>query len=380
MEFQRLNLPKIPYKKTKYSGVYEQHLLNNDISYSIVYRDENNVQKRKNLGRRSQGITPLYCENERAKTIENIKNNIAIPINVLARKKILTFRELVDDYFDDKIARKILKDNISDKRDHIEESKHIIIRTFDVLLDRNVHKLLENDFFKCIDSKNAQSTKIKQINTAKAILKFGLSKNLILQNVLENIKLAKANNRRVRYLTLDEIHILLARVKHDSQLYLFVLLALSTGARLQTICNIQKKDLNLKGNNISLFNFKSSNWYEGYVTDEIKELIKSSSNDYVLLRNTLFHRIPYQIQDKLQPILNQLFNVGLDTKDARNRVVIHTLRHTFASHLAINNNPIFTIMKLLDHKDIKDTLIYAELSPDNKKSAVLDFMKDITQR
>jgi site-specific recombinase XerD len=50
--------------------------------------------------------------------------------------------------------------------------------------------------------------------------------------------------------------------------------------------------------------------------------------------------------------------------------VIHTLRHAFASHLAIKGVPIFTIMKLLDHKDIKDTLRYAKLAHDNGLEAV----------
>ena len=40
--------------------------------------------------------------------------------------------------------------------------------------------------------------------------------------------------------------------------------------------------------------------------------------------------------------MNELFNQGLEKDDSKNRTVIHTLRHTFASHLAINGTPIFT--------------------------------------
>ena len=32
-------------------------------------------------------------------------------------------------------------------------------------------------------------------------------------------------------------------------------------------------------------------------------------------------------------------------------VVIHSLRHTFASHLAINGTPIFTVQKLMNHNE-----------------------------
>ncbi|MEA3371460.1 MAG: tyrosine-type recombinase/integrase [Campylobacterota bacterium] len=38
---------------------------------------------------------------------------------------------------------------------------------------------------------------------------------------------------------------------------------------------------------------------------------------------------------------------------------MHSLRHTFASQLAIANVPILQIQKLLNHKDISNTLRYA---------------------
>jgi site-specific recombinase XerD len=44
--------------------------------------------------------------------------------------------------------------------------------------------------------------------------------------------------------------------------------------------------------------------------------------------------------------------------------------HTFASHLAINQVPLFEIQKLLNRKDINITLRYMKLSEANKVSAV----------
>ncbi|WP_415408347.1 tyrosine-type recombinase/integrase [Sulfurovum sp. CS9] len=74
-------------------------------------------------------------------------------------------------------------------------------------------------------------------------------------------------------------------------------------------------------------------------------------------------------------MLNRLFNEGLDTSDRKNRVVIHTLRHTFTSHLAINGTPIFTIQKLMNHKDIKMTMRYAKLAPDSGMKMVKGLYK-----
>jgi len=72
----------------------------------------------------------------------------------------------------------------------------------------------------------------------------------------------------------------------------------------------------------------------------------------------------------MKTIQDKLFNEGLDTRDSKNRVVTHTLRHTFASHLAINSVPIFTIKELMNHANIEMTMRYAKLAPDSGKSAV----------
>ena len=72
----------------------------------------------------------------------------------------------------------------------------------------------------------------------------------------------------------------------------------------------------------------------------------------------------------LKKILDKNFNAGLDTKDTKNRAVIHALRHTFASHLAINGVPIFNIKELMNHSDINMTMRYAKLAPDSGKDVV----------
>lgn len=44
------------------------------------------------------------------------------------------------------------------------------------------------------------------------------------------------------------------------------------------------------------------------------------------------------ITEHLRETLNRLFNQGIT--NTKQKVVIHTLRHTFASHLAIQGTPI----------------------------------------
>jgi integrase len=133
---------------------------------------------------------------------------------------------------------------------------------------------------------------------------------------------------------------------------------------------IQKKDINLIRRTISLQNIKSKNNFTGFISDSLYPLLEKRLKELHKPNDNILSVSQRVIENNLQPALNRLFNENLDPKDTKQRVVIHTLRHTFASHLAINGVPIFTIMKLLDHKDIKDTLRYAKLAPDNGLDAV----------
>lgn len=58
--------------------------------------------------------------------------------------------------------------------------------------------------------------------------------------------------------------------------------------------------------------------------------------------------------------------------DRRRMVVIHTLRHTFASWLVQMGTPFYTVSKLMGHSSIKMTERYAHLAPDTPKAAVMD--------
>ena len=56
---------------------------------------------------------------------------------------------------------------------------------------------------------------------------------------------------------------------------------------------------------------------------------------------------------------------------------IHTLRHTFASHLVMKGVDLPTVQKLLGHSDIQTTMIYSHLAQDHLNDAInkLDFDK-----
>jgi len=48
----------------------------------------------------------------------------------------------------------------------------------------------------------------------------------------------------------------------------------------------------------------------------------------------------------------------------------HTFRHTVASHLVMQNVPLYTIKELLGHSTIKTTEIYAHLADSHKSEMI----------
>ena len=208
------------------------------------------------------------------------------------------------------------------------------------------------------------------IEMFSTIFNFGVRKELYKSfNPATKIQKFKIDNARERYLSKDEIEKLYQSIENNELLTLFSKLSLTTGGRLETILNIQVKDLNFEDRMITLKDLKNSSSYKGFIRNDLLDFLKEytsklSVNSYII--GGSFKKFPNRtIQRQMKNIFDPLFNEGLDSRDAKNRVVIHTLRHTFASHLAINGTPIFTIQKLMNHRDIKQTMRYAKLAPDS---------------
>ena len=229
-----------------------------------------------------------------------------------------------------------------------------------------------------LDLGRSNSTANSVLSLAGTIINHNIKQHdLKIINPCIGINKLKSDNRRERYLTVHEINQLKDEVKDNFFVNLFVEFALCTGGRLETILHIQKKDIDLANKTVNLNNLKTKRRYTGFLQDELIAILRDyvptlKANDYVVTQKGLQEKKAdhKQIHRRLKPILDRLFNKGLKDDDITNRAVIHTLRHTFASHLAINETPIFTIQKLLDHSDIKQTLRYAKLAPDSGKNNV----------
>ena len=105
--------------------------------------------------------------------------------------------------------------------------------------------------------------------------------------------------------------------------------------------------------------------------------IGRKENDFIFQTTEMENYMHQYYYRQLQPIFDSLFNNKIKDIQTKDKVVIHTLRHTFASQLAINNTPILTIKKLMNHSDINTTMKYAKLSKGSGEENVSNLTKCI---
>jgi len=349
-------------RSKKYTGVYYNTLENKDKSYYITYKNNSKKEWLK-MGLHSEGIREAYCSKYRANLLIKLRLGDDAP-TILKNTIKLTLNDITTDFF---------KKKSYSPKTHQSFWGRYINHIHPTLGEKEITAISDDDcknlYTKNRTTKNlSKKTSQLTMELLGAIINHAIKKgNFTGTNPVKNIKIEKVDNARERYLSLGEIEILLEQIKEYGNLYLFTLLSLSTGARLHDIYALQKKDFNLDNKTVTITNRKGKSTYQAFLTKRVLCTLNLSNLQHDDILYTVSERT---IQRTLQNILNKLFNVGLDAKDAKNRVVIHTLRHTFASHLAISGTPIYTIMKLMDHQNIEDTLRYAKLSPENGRDFV----------
>ena len=357
--------------KTKYTGVFYRDIVTNkkkDKVYYIIFQ-ENDKTREKKVGKLSEGVQANYAHNIRISILNKLRLGEEIFfLNETIDEEVITFNEIAMKYFDVR--------ELHNRTNHQSKSKYNSqLKQF--IGSHNISKITKNDILN-IQATLAKSRAPKTVNVytqfIRAVYNFAIQEEIYFgKNPTQGIKELKIDNKRERFLSVQEVKVLLESVKHDEELYLFVLLSLSTGGRLGTIMAISKKDLDFDNKIITLLDIKNNDTYGGFFNDSIKKILlhkikKLRANDPVINMNER------TLRRKLSKILSELFNKDLLMNDRKKRVVIHTLRHTFASQLAIKGVPIFTIQNLLNHKDIKQTLRYAKLSPDSGKVMVGHFV------
>lgn len=221
------------------------------------------------------------------------------------------------------------------------------------------------------------------ISLIKTIVNYAIRNEMIdILNPFRFTIFENPKRKRVRFLSINELKRLLKACKNyesSPNVYLTVYLAVITAARLRTVLNIKKKDIDIENQQIRLSNFKNSNkpyvirlndestiWLEDNVLKHI------GYNDYLIQPPERYRLTPQQplseAPERITKIMDELFNQHLDKQNNSDRdfvVNFHTIRRTVATNLALQGANIYDIMILLNHSSTKQTQDYLNIDNQN---------------
>jgi len=212
----------------------------------------------------------------------------------------------------------------------------------------------------------------REVSLLKRLLNVAIEWGYLYENTARQVKPLREDNRRLRYLSKEEIDLLVASAcRHLKPI---ILVAVNTGMRKGEVFNLKWSHLDLKIRFIEVIKSKNG---EKRVIPINKTLLE--------VLHGLPRRIdsPYVFPGKKG---KKLTDVKKSFRTAMKKAEIedfcfHDLRHTFASHLVMAGVPLLTVAELLGHKSIDMTKRYSHLSPNHKAAAVrmLDSLNDEKQ-
>jgi len=191
----------------------------------------------------------------------------------------------------------------------------------------------------------------------------------------------KENNKRLQYLSEDEIERLLKEC--SVHLRRIVECALNTGMRRGEILNLKWPQV--RNGFIYLQKTKTNEARQIPINDDLAQLLREIRRENQLQSEYVFpfRKGEHALKDKKpvrkrkgpEPVPEAIQSIKTAFGSALKRAGIedfrfHDLRHTFASHMVMRGASIKEVQEILGHKNISVTMRYAHLSHEHKKKAV----------
>ena len=187
---------------------------------------------------------------------------------------------------------------------------------------------------------------------------------------VENVQRPKVKNERTRYLTDTEREALLHACKNsqNSDLYLVVLLAISTGMRKGEIMGMRWQDIHTAPDQsftrVHLTKTKNDKARSVLLTSPALELLEERRTkllDRLQAKTATGLIFPSGVNEDQPVDLRKPWGSALQAAGVE-EFRFHDLRHTTASYLAMNGASLLSISKVLGHQTTKMTERYSHLA------------------
>ena len=208
----------------------------------------------------------------------------------------------------------------------------------------------------------AQNSAVSYFNKLKAALKQAYKDGYLPNDLNAKIEPVKQAETRRNFLTIEELNSLVKTECNNPLLKRAALFSALTGLRFSDIKNLVWGELEYIEGNGYFIKFKQQK------TKGV-EVMPISEQAYSLLGNSkeptdkVFEGLTYSAYENKH--LYQWIGAAGITKD----ITFHCFRHTFATLQLSKGTDIYTVSKMLGHRELKTTQIYAKIIDHTKREA-----------
>jgi integrase len=285
-------------------------------------------------------------------------------------------------YFDKKVMENISMGQVMDRfldeiSPHLAKTTHARNRYIVQNLKHSLGSLMIGDVTPSIVSKykaarlkigKTKETVIRELGVLRRIFNIAINEwEYCKDNPASKVMrtLGKADNKRVRYLTSDETSRLYLAL--PSWLRPIVTIARHTGLRRTNIIELTWDQVNFKNKVLTVSKTKNGEPIGIPLTETALETLSARLKIRHLRKSFVF------CDGQGNPFTPDMVTTAF--RRACRRAAIenfrfHDLRHDFASKLIQSGVDIYTIRELLGHKDLRMTVRYSHLAPENLRTAV----------
>ncbi|MBA4317932.1 MAG: integrase [Flavobacterium sp.] len=215
---------------------------------------------------------------------------------------------------------------------------------------------------KCLKKKDqflAQNTALSYFNKIKATLRKAYKKGLLQTDINAAVDSIKEQESQRNFLTMEEASRLFRTPCKKEIVKRVCMFSLLTGIRYSDIAKLTWEEVQYSKSEGYYIRFKQQK------TDNPVTLpISQEAFEFLGEKETQYKRVFYDLKkwdvDRLLPIW---------VKDAsiEKHITFHCFRHTYATLQMAAGTDIFTVSKMLGHKNIKTTQIYTKIIDEKKR-------------
>ncbi len=218
--------------------------------------------------------------------------------------------------------------------------------------DMSIDFLKLYDVYMISKLKNKTNTHYKSMAFIKTVWFQAMKDGLVTENIFKNFPLKKKQGNR-SFLDMEELRLLEALLSAnilDSQLNVlkYFLFACYTGLRFLDIKNLRHTNL-VEGDILQIEMHKTKDIVRIPLIDRAKRLIEPGFENQPVFRVST------------NQVTNRNLKELMELAGIKKTISFHCARHTFATISIDLGLPLEVISKLLGHKDLKTTQIYAKI-------------------